>query len=102
MQLELHGESWRVYRRFREFFELNEYLKLLYPGIVPYVRFPPKKLWPTAAFLAQRRVDLEIYLRELVARLHAYPRSVFFNTRREALARSLAFFRAGDLTPLSP
>ncbi len=117
LRLTLYGESWKVFRRFREFDDLNTELKLRYPVIMGALKFPPKKLWPNAQFLRQRLVDLEvfssqfflsffalssivyffkIYMREMVEKLHNTPASPFYQTRLKALMSTLPFFKPGE------
>ena len=54
--------SWLVRRRYREFRELHDHLKLKYPDRIPSV--PGKKLWGNQdpAFVRQRQDQLQVYM----------------------------------------
>lgn len=60
VRLCLNNQSWKIFRRFSEFEALHSTLKIQYPELGTKIKFPPKKLWPNAAFLRQRRADLEV------------------------------------------
>jgi len=56
------GTSWLVRRRYREFRELHDHLKLKYPDRIPSM--PGKKLWGNEdpSFVKQRQDQLQVYM----------------------------------------
>jgi hypothetical protein len=54
--------SWLVRRRYKEFRELHDHLKLKYPERIPAI--PGKKLWGNQDpdFVRQRQDQLQVYM----------------------------------------
>jgi hypothetical protein len=84
--------SWLVRRRYREFRELHDHLKLKYPDRIPSV--PGKKLWgnqdPT--FVRQRQDQLQIYMNGVL--------SLEPDCRTRVLQRFLEIKRPSGGTPV--
>ena len=61
------GTSWLVRRRYREFRELHDHLKLKYPERIPAC--PGKKLWGNQDpdFVRQRQDQLQVYMNGILA-----------------------------------
>lgn len=61
------GNSWLVRRRYREFRELHDHLKLKYPDRIPPV--PGKKLWGNQDpnFVRDRETQLQVYMDGVLA-----------------------------------
>eukprot|EP00051_Salpingoeca_urceolata_P028066 m.484753 g.484753 ORF g.484753 m.484753 type:complete len:1036 (+) comp23533_c0_seq1:198-3305(+) len=96
VRVSLHGESWKVFRRYREFVAFRDEMKKLMPTIIGPIAFPPKKLWPDSKFLKQRRADLEEYLNKVIEKTHLLPDSPFFRADRSKLMKEVPFFRPGE------
>eukprot|EP00386_Alphamonas_edax_P005466 GDKI01017621.1.p1 GENE.GDKI01017621.1~~GDKI01017621.1.p1 ORF type:complete len:268 (-),score=88.41 GDKI01017621.1:265-1008(-) len=60
------NESWFIQKRYREFRELHDVLKLKYPQQL--TSFPPKKFWGNnePAFVQQRQQALQAYMTQVV------------------------------------
>jgi hypothetical protein len=96
VKLSSRGEEWTLLKRFSEFESLNKRMKKQLPAIMANVRFPPKKWKPDARFLAQRRLDLETYLRLVIEMTYKHPQSPFFQTSKRELQKKLPFFRDSE------
>lgn len=61
-------DSWTLYRRYKRFRELHEYMKLKYGNKLQLPYFPPKLLFgnKSTRLVEERRKMLEVYLIELV------------------------------------
>ena len=62
----LQGDSWLIRRRYREFRELHDHLKLKYPDILPQI--PGKRLWGNSDpdFVKERQEGLQRYMDNLL------------------------------------
>jgi len=70
-RISCRGEEWKVFKRFSQFEKLHQLMKKTLPGVVANIKFPPKKLFVNAQFLAQRRLDLEVRRQRCVVSAHA-------------------------------
>ncbi len=71
-ELTLYGESWTVRRRFIEFHDLHEKLKLGHPIVMGALTFPPKNMWPTEKFLRERHAGLEVFSFQVFVTLFSF------------------------------
>jgi kinesin family protein 16B len=63
----VNGEKWTIFRRYKRFYELNQYMKEKYGHKVHLPYFPPKKWFNKSEKVVEsRRKLLERYLQELV------------------------------------
>ncbi|XP_069942470.1 kinesin-like protein Klp98A isoform X2 [Cherax quadricarinatus] len=62
------NDSWAVFRRYRRFRELHMYMCHKYGPPVEELYFPPRRLFGnfTERVVAERRVQLEVYLQQLI------------------------------------
>lgn len=94
VKMACRGEEWTIYRRYSQFESLHKRLKKTMPGLIGNIKFPPKKWKADAAFLMERRLCLETYLRVLIEMTHNNPSSPFYRTSKRELEKQLPFFKA--------
>ena len=94
VNMECRGEKWTIYRRYSQFDSLHKRLKKVMPGMVSNIKFPPTKWKVDAAFLMERKLQLETYLRALIEMTHNSATSPFYRTSKRELEKMLPFFKA--------
>lgn len=74
VKISLLGETWIVFRRYRRFREMQQYMKAKYPA-TSKIPFPPKRFFGNKSekVVAQRRKQLEDYLRRLFELCRSIP-----------------------------
>ena len=89
----IRNEEWNIYRRFSQFFNLNDSLKSKYP-IVTTIAFPKKKAIGNKdnKFVENRRIALQSYLREIVNVISNMNRELNLKPCRESLVKAMPFF----------
>jgi len=94
VKMACRGEEWTIYRRYSQFDSLHKRLKKTMPGMISNIKFPPKKWKTDAAFLMERKLQLETYLRVLIEMTHNSASSPFYRTSKRELEKILPFFKA--------
>eukprot|EP00055_Hartaetosiga_balthica_P014573 m.80637 g.80637 ORF g.80637 m.80637 type:complete len:277 (-) comp8626_c0_seq2:290-1120(-) len=106
IHLSLLGETWKIWRRFREIRKLHVHLQKIHRVTLRAIEFPRKHIMTTTffkskmdeEFLNTRVDDLNTYLNTLISKLYCKKGSMFYEVDRSMLQKKSPFFRRGPMT----